>query len=61
MKNFIALCALGVVSVDGRKHHRKQHHAKQLNNEQLQAEIDQLKTNYNQLEKKFQSLTQRVK
>ena len=63
MKNFIALVALGVVSVDGRKHHRKnkQLQAEQLSNKMLQQEIEQLRDNYNNLEKKFQSLTQQVK
>ena len=63
MKNFIALVALGVVSVDGHKHHRKnkQHQAEQLSNKMLQQEIEQLRSNYNNLERKFQSLTQQVK
>jgi len=63
MKNFIALCALGVVSVDAHKHHRKhqQHNAQKLSNKMLQQEIEQLRSNYASLEKKFESLTQTVK
>jgi len=63
MKNFIALCALGVVSVDAHKHHRKhqQQHAQKLSNKMLQQEIEQLRSNYASLEKKFESLTQTVK
>ena len=40
MKNFIALCALGVVSVNAHKHHRKQKQlqAQQLSNKMLQQE-----------------------
>jgi hypothetical protein len=54
MKNFIALCALGVVSVDGKKHHKKQQlHAQELSNKMLQQEIEQLRENYNKLDKKF--------
>ena len=63
MKNFIALCALGVVSVNAHKHHRKQKQlqAQQLSNKMLQQEIEELRANYDNLEKKFNALTQTVK
>ena len=63
MKNFIALCALGVVAVDARKHHKKhqQLHAKKISNQALQQEIEELRANYQNLEKKFNSMSQNMK
>ena len=63
MKNFIALYALGVVAAVDKKHHKKhqQLHAQKLSNKVLQQEIEQLRENYQQLDKKFESLQQSVK
>ena len=62
MKNFIALCALGVVAVDGHKHHKKsqQLHAKKISNQALQQEIEELRASYQNLEKKFDSMSQNM-
>ena len=63
MKNFIALCALGVVAVDARKHHKKhqQLHAKKISNQALQQEIEELRASYQNLENKFNSMSQNMK
>ena len=61
MNKYIALCALGVIATDARKHHKKQQHAQKLSNQVLQQEIEELKEEYSMLEHKFEVLSQTVK
>ena len=67
MNKYIALCALGVIAADARKHHWKQHHkyqalhTQQLSSQVLQQEIEQLRDSYAELEQKFEKLEKTVK